>query len=406
MANSQKEIKLVQFRPGAIVVVENAANPGYFYLVRSGLLEIDPKHSLEDHALSRFGPGDSFGLVSALTGNRFLTTIYAKQSSTVYQIPIASMGEFLISRRELAMRVLLVYSRELRALHNHFARANAPEERGRSPERLYEQALIYEKWKQPQLVSYTLQRYVDWAAEQPVKPEFADLALKKLDSMSAPSGPAWNDKHGMFMPDHPVFVENELSDEFYVVLEGSIKLFNIVREREFILDVLGPGEIFGEMAMIDQSPRMASAIAAERSKLLRVTKETVMDTVGAAVLQKIFQSLARRIWISHQRLAILRIPDPIPRLYGFLYNMIRNQKIKSGSVDEKKKVDYSFLITMDELLVMCGIMKIDPEKLQPFYRDANLVIETNQIRVLNAKKIEEKVSSYLGGYGQISVDLI
>jgi CRP-like cAMP-binding protein len=55
----------------------------------------------------------------------------------------------------------------------------------------------------------------------------------------------------------------------YVVTEGEV---NILLGDQ-ILDVLGPGGIFGEMALIDSSPRSASAIAKTDCKLVPVSRQ-------------------------------------------------------------------------------------------------------------------------------------
>ena len=77
------EIHTKYYHAGASVVVQNAPNPGIFYIVRKGTLSIDTEHRLSDRVLSRFEPGDSFGLVSALTGHHFLVTIYAETDAEV-----------------------------------------------------------------------------------------------------------------------------------------------------------------------------------------------------------------------------------------------------------------------------------------------------------------------------------
>jgi CRP-like cAMP-binding protein len=63
--------------------------------VRKGTLAIDTEHRLNDRVLSRFEAGDSFGLVSALTGHHFLVTIYAETDAEVAEVPISKIGEYI-----------------------------------------------------------------------------------------------------------------------------------------------------------------------------------------------------------------------------------------------------------------------------------------------------------------------
>ena len=65
---------------------------------------------------------------------------------------------------------------------------------------------------------------------------------------------------------HVIFRCGEAGDRMYVVLEGTVRL-EIGNEP---LETLGPGEVFGEMALIDAAPRIATAIATTDCKVVPV----------------------------------------------------------------------------------------------------------------------------------------
>jgi CRP/FNR family cyclic AMP-dependent transcriptional regulator len=74
-----------------------------------------------------------------------------------------------------------------------------------------------------------------------------------------------------------VFQEGEMGAEMYVVLDGEIEL----RINGKVVETLGPGEPFGEMALIDQAPRVASAIAKTPCRLLAIPEKRFLFMVSA-----------------------------------------------------------------------------------------------------------------------------
>ena len=67
-----------------------------------------------------------------------------------------------------------------------------------------------------------------------------------------------------------IFSEFEPGDCFYLIQTGRVQLIKIVNGFEKNLDILQPSEIFGEMAILENSPRSATAIAYDNVKGPRI----------------------------------------------------------------------------------------------------------------------------------------
>ena len=90
-----------------------------------------------------------------------------------------------------------------------------------------------------------------------------------------------------------VFSEGDAGSEMFGVVEGSIEL----RHGDTVVTTIGPDGTFGELSIIDQSPRSLTAVAAEPTTIVVIDKRTflflVHETPTFAI--SVMQSLADRI---------------------------------------------------------------------------------------------------------------
>src|SRR5947209_2126367 len=93
-----------------------------------------------------------------------------------------------------------------------------------------------------------------------------------------------------------IFREFDMGAEMYVVIEGNVELSIDGR----VIEVLGPGEPFGEMALIDQAPRVATAVAKSRCKLAVIQENRFLFMVAqqpsfALQIMKVMADRLRRM---------------------------------------------------------------------------------------------------------------
>jgi CRP/FNR family cyclic AMP-dependent transcriptional regulator len=75
-----------------------------------------------------------------------------------------------------------------------------------------------------------------------------------------------------------IFQYGDPGDKLFIILEGKVRISReIAGMGEEALAVLGPGQLFGEMALLDEAPRSADARAHERCRLLVMTKDAFED---------------------------------------------------------------------------------------------------------------------------------
>ena len=96
-----------------------------------------------------------------------------------------------------------------------------------------------------------------------------------------------------FAAGETIFTEGTTGREMYVVLEGSVE----IRVGNKTLDVTGPGEVFGEMALIDSNARSATAIAKDDCTLASVDERQFLRMVERTptFTLNVMQALAGRL---------------------------------------------------------------------------------------------------------------
>ncbi len=116
-----------------------------------------------------------------------------------------------------------------------------------------------------------------------------------------------------------VFVQGEHGTSCYAIVSGSVRICTYTADgREAVLAVLGPGDVFGELALFDEAPRSADAIANEPAELLSLDGRDVHRAVadhpdlGTALLR----ILGRRLRLANdafQEVAFFDVPGRVAK---------------------------------------------------------------------------------------------
>lgn len=109
-----------------------------------------------------------------------------------------------------------------------------------------------------------------------------------------------------------LFYEGDQGDQLYFVISGKMKLGRTASDgRENLVAIMGPGEIFGEMALFDPSPRSTSATAVSETRLAGVKHESLRKAMEKSpnISAQVLQALARRLRRTNENLADLVFSD-------------------------------------------------------------------------------------------------
>jgi CRP/FNR family transcriptional regulator, cyclic AMP receptor protein len=153
-----------------------------------------------------------------------------------------------------------------------------------------------------------------------------------------------------YAPGEVLFHEGERGDVMYVVQSGAVRISKHVAGQDKLLAVLGPGEFFGEMAILNGKPRTATATAVEPTRCLVIEPQTLEDMVvrNAEIALRLIKKLAKRLDSADTLVEVLLHRDPKARV---LMALSRHAETFGDEFDGGVRVRASVREIADEVAV-------------------------------------------------------
>lgn len=120
-------------------------------------------------------------------------------------------------------------------------------------------------------------------------------------------------------PGDTLFNEGDKGEVMYLIKEGQIKITKGKGPDERVLAVLKEGDFFGEMAIIDGSPRSATATAISKTSLLIIDKETFKSKIREnPLIEYILETLTKRLRNADEQIKLLTIKSEERRVVAYI----------------------------------------------------------------------------------------
>ena len=163
---------------------------------------------------------------------------------------------------------------------------------------------------------------------------FSDLSEEDLKKVANLCTPRTYPKNSM------IILEEEFGDTVFGIIIGTVKITRVNDEgKEVILALLGQGELFGELAVLDGEARSANALAQENCTLLAFPKGEFLNLLKTnfKISFALMGELAKRLRKSDQQIEALSLSDAEHRIGVSLLNLAEDMGIiKKGQVTIEK----------------------------------------------------------------------
>jgi CRP/FNR family cyclic AMP-dependent transcriptional regulator len=180
-----------------------------------------------------------------------------------------------------------------------------------------------------------------------------------------------------------IFHQGDPGDALFIVMAGAIKIM-LPSETgdEAILATLRPGDVFGELALLDGAPRSATAVALEATETLILPRDQFRELLATepAIRDALLASIAgelRRLTNHVEELHFLDIT-------GRLASRLARLAAESGTTQPDGSVRLKAPLTQGDLAAMIGCTRQSVNKLLGMFTDDRLIrLERDSIVVLD-----------------------
>ena len=185
-----------------------------------------------------------------------------------------------------------------------------------------------------------------------------------------------------------LFKDGDPGDEMYLIKSGKIRISKPAGDVEKTLAVLKEGDFFGEMSVIDGSPRSATATAIEPAELVIFDREVFMNQVREnPLIEYVLHTLIRRLRETDEQIKYLLIKNEEKRLIAMLLTKAR----EGTQTDKGLLVGMSF--SYDTLADIVGTTEEKTKEIVENLLKGKLVeIEGDKLYVRNQRNLEEYLS--------------
>lgn len=137
-----------------------------------------------------------------------------------------------------------------------------------------------------------------------------------------------------FPRDKIILLEDEEGDTLFIILKGKAKVANFSEGgKEVIFSILGEGDFFGEMSLLDGKPRSASVISIDETEMQLIRRANFYQLLEGypRISMKLLEELASRIRKADDRIESLALLDVSGRVAGILLQLAEERGEREGN---------------------------------------------------------------------------
>ncbi|MBN2618302.1 MAG: cyclic nucleotide-binding domain-containing protein, partial [Spirochaetales bacterium] len=353
---SGTQLGLMSCRKGAYITTIGEHKADCFYIIRSGSVSVTKDIDIVGESRSTtLKPGDFFGVVSTMSHHPHIDTAQALEDTKIITVRKDQFQFLIQNNAAIAMNIINGFSKRVRELNKEIVRKSGIRKDEIGSETLFVSAEVYIKDNRFNEAYFLYNKYIN-ESDNTENIAKAKVRMERLKPYAKEQIAIENDES--FVRKYPkgcmIFGEGQKGTELYIIQKGSVKITKIVNNKEIILAILKAGDMFGEMALLEDKPRSASAISHETADLMVISRTNFKKMVSEQpqIITKLTILLADRIWGTTKLIENSNIIDHVGRMYDWLA-----VELEKNNVVVNSKEPFIFNFGINDLVNMVNVPK-------------------------------------------------
>jgi len=357
MNGQESKFKMVRFQKGSFPLIEGQPSEDYFFIIKQGKVrQFTTSINIGSQSELILNEGDFFGVISCMAYRSRLHSIEMLEDTIAIMVKRDDFNYLIEKNAPIALKILRYFSKQLRYFNALLTELSLKSYTTENPIHLYDLGEYYDSKKmQFNHAAYAFYQYIKHNPDG----NYVPLAKSKLSKIITNHRdklhlePRREDNYIYYYEDSQIiFLEHELGNNLFIIQEGEVKISKVENKQEVLLNILKQGDIFGEMAILENKPRNATAVASGKVKLMAVSRENFVNIVGnhPQIATKIISLLSERIWFIHRHITNMMIADPETRLYDAFHILLMK-----GRVNIAGGGPFTFDVGFDDMLRFTGL---------------------------------------------------
>ncbi len=348
------QLHFVNFRKGSYITVEGKPKNDIFYIIQCGTVQVHSENSLPGQQEETLGPGDFIGVISCMSNHSQVDTVIAATDVVCISVRRDQYPELIEKNTPVAMKIIRTFANRMRLLNETLVKATLNNSAAQSPEQLFRVASYYDQINKPSIAVFAYYQYVK-ANPHGVNVAIARTRFNILRTRSrAVYFESNQDLLRCYPKDTMIMAEQQSGTDMFIIQEGKVKISKVVEGREVTLAILKKGDMFGEMALLENKPRSACAIAEENCRLMTVNRSNFNQMVQTQpqLIARLTTTLAERLFQTQRQLLNSQLHNPIDKMLDMLALQVEKNRVQ---IDPNNRTSYQTDLTPLDIATMCGL---------------------------------------------------